>query len=240
MITFVTHKWDNPGYRSKFSAAHVNALYAQLQLHCHLPFQMLCFTDNATGIHPAVIDMPLPTQWAGIPNASWHKGPSCYRRLHVFSAQFAEMLHTGKRVVCIDLDVVVCGSLDPLLLRQEPFLMWRTGEKAVPYCASLIMFDAGKFTDIYTKFDPVKSPKRAVTGTGMKGSDQAWIHYCIGDVPGWTEDDGVYAFNAIARRKGLWEQLPSNAKLLIFTGKPDPWEPEAQKILPVLRHLVSY
>lgn len=239
MITFVTHKWDNPGYRSKFTAAHVNALYAQLLLHCHLPFKMLCFTDNATGIHPDVIDMPLPAQWAGIPNASWNKGPSCYRRLHVFSAEFAAWLHfvnAGSRVVCIDLDVVVCGSLDSLLLRREPFLMWRTGERSVPYCASLIMFDAGKFTDIYTKFDPMKSPKRAVTGTGMRGSDQAWIHYCVGNVPGWTEEDGVYAFNIIAKHG----ELPSNAKLVIFTGKPDPWEQEAVKLLPVLRHLVSY
>lgn len=75
----------------------------------------------------------------------------------------------------------------------------------------------------------------------------------LGDIePGFTQKDGVYAFSElgpmqqisprnryahrreIAMRRGS-RLLPPNARLVIFTGKPDPWEDLAFRCAPWLK-----
>ena len=59
---------------------------------------------------------------------------------------------------------------------------------------------------------------------GFRGSDQAWINYCLGkDIPTWDKMDGVYSYrdHIMKSHRG---QLPPNARVVIFHGKPDPWD----------------
>jgi hypothetical protein len=58
----------------------------------------------------------------------------------------------------------------------------------------------------------------------MRGSDQSWIAYCLGkNIPGWGMSEGVYSYrdHLVKFHKG---NLPKDARMVIFHGRPDPWD----------------
>jgi hypothetical protein len=224
MISVVTFKWNNQGYRSSFSHRHVNTTRRMIARHYPQPHRFICVTDDPVGLDEGIEYIPLWDDHAKIPNPSWPQGPSCYRRLKVFSDWFAKL--AGERIVCVDLDAVFTGDLMPLFNRTEDFLIWQTGNPKIPFCASMFMFTAGIHTRIWTDFDPMKSPRLGLQ-SGMKGSDQSWIAHCLGlKIPGWGTKDGVYGYKDHLL-KGLYAHLPVGARCVMFTGKPDPWEEQA-------------
>lgn len=232
MISVVTFKWHKPGYRSKFTAEHVNTMRAMVRRHYSKPHRFICVTDDPKGLASDIEYIPLWNDHADIPNPSWPAGPSCYRRLKVFSDWFAKI--AGERFVCIDLDVVVTGDLDPLFDRTEDFLIWQTGNPSIPFCASMFMMTGGVHRRVWEDFDPLVSPRLALT-SGMKGSDQAWIAYCLGKkIPGWGIQDGVYSYrdHLVKRFAGT---LPPHARMVMFHGRPDPWEVNAMNASPWIR-----
>lgn len=237
MITFVCFKWNQSGYRSKFTAEHVNTLYSMLQRYAK-GCRLLCITDDAVGIHPNVLTMPLYDDHAGLPNASWAGGPSCYRRLGVFAKDFPWPVGTT-RVVCLDLDIVILRDLSPILDQMlfsgslDRLFMWGTGELHVPVCGSMFGFHVkGALDHVWTSFKGEKSAREAVKT--MPGSDQAWMAHCVGiaNIVKWNQSDGVYSFGhdlcydngrAFAKSR-IKVKPPTNARIVIFNGKPDPWE----------------
>ena len=48
-------KWGN-----KYSAEYVNRLYRMVSRHLSLPFEMVCLTDDKTGIYPQIKCYPIP------------------------------------------------------------------------------------------------------------------------------------------------------------------------------------
>lgn len=232
MISVICFKWKTPGYRSTFTSQNVNVTRRMVARHYEAPHRFICVTDDPVGIEPGIEVLPLWSDYASIPNPSWPAGPSCYRRLKVFSKDFAAV--AGERFVCLDLDVVITGDLKPLWSRTEDFLIWRTGMPTIPFCASMFMMTAGVHHRIWDDFNPAVSPRLALT-RGMKGSDQAWISYCLGnDLPGWGQKEGVHSY-----RDHLMKQhsgrLPKDARMVMFTGRPDPWEASAQFASPWIR-----
>lgn len=233
LITFVTFKWLKIGYRSRFEAHHVNTMKRMINRGYPDPHRFVCITDDPMGLDPEIEVIPLWRDLADIPNPSWPNGPSCYRRLRVFSDWFAETIGVsyGDRIACLDLDAVYRGDLRPTFNRHESFLIWQTGNPRIPFCASMFMFHAGKFEYIWSQFDANRSPRLSLS-SGMKGSDQAWLAYCLGkNIPGWGIREGVYSYrdHILARYGG---KLPANAVAVMFHGKPDPWEQVAMKRSP--------
>jgi hypothetical protein len=225
MIAFVTFKWLKVGYRSNFTSERVNTTKRMIDRWYPEPHRFICVTDDSAGLNPDVEYVPLWADHADIPNPSWPKGPSCYRRLRVFSDWFADLIGC-ERIACIDLDAVFSSSLVPIFNRTEDFLIWQTGNPRIPFCASMFMFTAGVHRRIWNDFDPRSSPRLALT-SGMHGSDQAWIAYCLGKkIPGWGTADGVYGYkdHVLKSHNGM---LPKNARAVMFTGQPDPWAAEA-------------
>jgi hypothetical protein len=221
VISVVTFKWKKVGYRSTFTAQSVNTARAMVRRHYSKPHRFICITDDPKGLEPGIEYVPLWDDHANIPNPSWPGGPSCYRRLKVFSEEFGEI--AGERFVCLDLDVVITGDLTPLWDRTEDFLIWQTGNPNIPFCASMFMMTAGVHHRVWDDFDPNTSPRQALT-CGMRGSDQAWIAYCLGkQTPGWGMAEGVYSYrdHVVKLHKGA---LPKDARMVIFHGRPDPWD----------------
>jgi hypothetical protein len=221
MISFVVFKWLKAGYRSTFTSKNVNTTRRMVARHYTKPHRFICVTDDGKGLEEGIEVVPLWSDHAEIPNPSWPGGPSCYRRLKVFSEWFGSI--AGERFVCLDLDVVITGDLSPLVERSEDFLIWQTGNPNIPFCASMFMMTAGVHRKVWDSFDPKTSPRLALT-CGMKGSDQAWIAYCLGKkIPGWGINEGVYSYrdHVIKNHRG---QLPKGARMVMFHGRPDPWE----------------
>ena len=235
MISVVTFKWKpKPGYRSHFMSGHVNVMRNMVERHYRKPHRFLCVTDDPVGLDPRIEVVPLWNDHASVPNPTWPDGPSCYRRLKVFSRGFAKI--AGPRFVCIDLDAVIVNDLTPLWDRTEPFLIFKSHIPSIPVCGSMFMMDAGSQAFVWDDFNPTTSPALS-SKAGCRGSDQGWMAYCYRHrpVPGWGNSEGVYSYMELApkqRPRGRPQRtivpnsgpLPTDARIVFFTGKPDPWD----------------
>jgi len=241
-LSVVTFKWKpRAGYRSVYGPAQVNTLRRMVARNYAQPHRFICVTDDPKGIDPEVEIVPLWDDHASVPNPSFRTGPSCYRRLKVFSRDMGAVL--GERFVCMDLDVVITGDLTPLLDRPEPFVAWRNPNPKWPLNGSMFMLKAGTRPRVWDSFDPKSSPRRS-HAAGCFGSDQGWMSYVLGSGEStWGPEDGVYSFQdeIVRRRSGLTKGLPprrppypmpANARVVVFHGAVDPWMPAALKMAP--------
>ncbi len=235
-LTFVTFKWKAyAGYRSTFTAEHVNVLFRMIDRHYAEPHRKICITDDAVGIDPSIEVIPLWPDHANVPNPNGaNRNPSCYRRLKLFAPDAGQLV--GERVVVMDLDTVIVGDLTTLFKRSDDFVIW--GQTDYPktqwYNGSLWMLRTGSRPKVWTEFNPTTSPKAAVKA-GKKGSDQGWFSYIMGPNEAvWTTKDGVYSWRVHLSTMN-WE-LPKNAKIVAFHGHTDPWSYYAQQVPWVRSH----
>jgi hypothetical protein len=227
MLEVVTFLWrPPPGYRSKFRGAHVDVLAAMVRRHYAGEVRINCVTDDASGIHdPAVRVFELWPDLSDVPNPSGIKNPSCYRRLRLFAENVADWL--GPKFVCLDLDCVIVGDVTPLWDRDDEFVIWQSSTSGNPYNGSMFLLRAGARAAVWNSFDPYFSP-RETRKAGFYGSDQAWIALALGrHERTWGTADGVYSFRSHLKDRPY---LPSNARIVFFHGKGDPWDPELQRI----------
>ena len=232
MISVVTFKWKpRNGYRSKYPPEVVNTLRSMVQRHYQKPHRFICVTDDAEGLDSDVEVVPLWNDHAELPNPSFKTGPSCYRRLKVFSREIGEVL--GERFVCMDLDTVICGDLSPVLDRTEDFIAWRNPDPKWPLNGSMFMLTAGARPQVWETFDPKTSPK-ASHAARCYGSDQGWMSYVLGSGEAtWGPEDGFYSYQQHISKSG--NRLPGDAKVVMFHGHWDPWDMEAQKVAPWIK-----
>lgn len=225
MLTVVTFLWkpDRPGYRSKFGGEHVDVLRRMVKRHYPELHRFVCVTDDATGIVSKDVELfELWNDHKNVRNPSGSKNPSCYRRLRLFAKNTGDWL--GERFVCLDLDCVIVGDMRPVWNRPEPFVIWKSTTPNGHYNGSMWMLEAGARPRVWRDFDPITSPILTKQAR-IYGSDQAWIAYCLGAGEAtWTSADGVYSFRNEVR--GMGDQLPTDARIVFFHGKPDPWSAE--------------
>ena len=278
MHTIVTFKWKpKKDYRSQFHAGHVNTAQRMIARHFPEPHRFLCITDDPFGIECETV--PLWSEFSGLSNPTWAHGPSCYPRLKLFDPDIGKWipgLKTGDTIISLDLDCVAVADLRPIFNRREPFLIWKTGGKTIPYCGSMFKTTVGRHPEVYRCFDPVRSPAET-TAEGYRGSDQAWITFMLGtQQPGWMQRDGVWEYADLIPKRPNWVHrpdlvkrgrgtglimptnahsrsivagrrvervygnpdtgpLPPNARIVFFTGKPDPWDDAAQIMSPWIK-----
>lgn len=237
MIDVVCFKWKKPGYRSIFTAQHVNNLYRMVQKHYQRPFRFSCVTDDPRGLAPEVRPVQLWDDYANVQSPNGLRFPSCYRRLKLFSNDLEDTF--GPHRVWIDLDVVITGDMVPIWDRPDDFVIisgkWEKQDRAWScYNGSMCMVRAGTRTQVWERFDPQTSPAQS-RAAGYQGSDQGWIGFCLGpDEATWGPSDGVYSYRNNLKPAG--GRLPENARLVVFHGKHDPWGPEAQRLAWVRDH----
>lgn len=222
----VCWKWKKPGYRSSFPASAVNILRNQVARHYPQPHRFVCITDDPTGIDEGIEIVPIWDEHKDIPNPTWSWGPSCYRRLKAFSADFEEI--AGKRFVSIDLDTVITGDLRPLWNRPEDFVIYASVQARMAYNGSMFMMDTGCRRQVWDTFDPETSP-RIANAAGKHGSDQGWIGHVLGpNEATWSAKDGIYAYrwDCLRQRRG---RLPPRSRMIVFHGKYDPWDAATQR-----------
>jgi tetratricopeptide (TPR) repeat protein len=101
VLTVVCVKWG-----TKYNATYVNNLYRAVNRHCprHKTIRMVCFTDNPEGVDKAVDCLPFDPRLAGF--RGW------WLKIMVFSPLVASSLLRADWLLYIDLDTVICNSLD--------------------------------------------------------------------------------------------------------------------------------
>jgi hypothetical protein len=205
MLTVVTWLWG-----TKYPPEYVYRLRAGVKRHLKTPHRFVCVTNRKVDCETIPLEDPqlLPVR------------DGCYVRLRMFDPEWQER-HGIERIVCLDLDLICVGTLDPLFDGPEPFLILHGGHfNPCPFNGSVQMITRGACPEIWSRFNVEEAEKAAVIEGKWRGSDQTWIAHVAPDAPGWTYEDGIYGF-----RKPGWprsNELPKNARIVAFPGGKDP------------------
>lgn len=220
MLHVVTWLWGD-----KFGVADVAKLAAGVRRNLKQPYRMFCMTDDV-GREP-VRDVP----YRQILDHHLTAIRGCYARLRMFDPQwqFLREIKPGERIVCIDLDTVITGELDPLFDRPEPFVIMQKGNASnpCPMNGALMMIRAGAHPEVWNDFSVEAGEK---VPFHEFPDDQGWIWHKVPDAAGWKcgPESGVYVF-----RKPGWpsfdremksgrDDLPVGARLVTFSGGRSP------------------
>ena len=125
--------------------------------------------------------------------------------------------HFSGRVLYLDLDVTITGSLDDLVNIDAPFAIideWqRPGQM---YNSSVMVWDAGVADHIYTNFTPEVMDRYH--------GDQGWIHEQMPDAATfpkrWCKSYKKHI------RPRLNDSIPEDCRVVCYHGQPKPWDLE--------------
>lgn len=230
-LTVVLWKWGK-----KYTKGHVSRMQSMLKRHLSLPHRIVCITDQPkdlpAGVEPAKMPKVLPWDFKGL------------RRMWLYSAEAARI---GERLFQLDLDVILTDSIDPIVNRPEPFVIWKSDSNwkdKWAYNATVMLITPGAQEDLWQRY--IKDPRAAFNAAEKDGwgpkvnSDQALACYLLKDqqVPVWTEADGIRAYRVFAGKHGDRGQvLPEGTRIVSFHGPRDPSQPELQAKSPWIREL---
>lgn len=245
-LTVICWRWQSPvGYRSTFGPEHVYALKEMLRRHLHAPYRLVCVTDQPEQLK-GIETIRLWDEFRSVPSPFGAHNPSCYVRLRVFAPGAGKLF--GPRLLSIDLDTVIVNDITPLVERDEDFVIW--GESPAErklwgeaekqyYCGAMFMLKTGTRPQVYTRFDPEKTPELAKRAKCF-GSDQGVISYILGpNEATWGRKDGVFSFRKHLSPRGP-EYFPEAMRVAMFHGKIDPWHHRASLFPWVRRHYPLY
>lgn len=211
-MTVVTWLWGNA-----YGPKYVHKIARGLRRFLQPPYRFLCVTDAPEKVSGFDVDV------ATIQESDRHllsvKG--CFVRLRMFSPEWQRRNGITDRLVCIDLDTVITGPLDPLFKREEPFVILQGANVSnpCPYNGSLMMIRAGTHGEVWEEF----SLERGMAIPYHQfPDDQGWIWQMVPGAAGWTcgPASGIWAF-----RKNAWprsDQLPGGTRMVTFPGARDP------------------
>lgn len=190
--------------------------------NCTLPHELVCATDDAIGLDQTIRVAPVDHRLV-------HFGIA-FPKLAVFRPDAGSIF--GNRICLIDLDVVIPGSLDALVGRPEPFVIWKdvlakSQPKRFKYNSSMILMDAAARSQVWESLWPDNIKKILHREYKWCGSDQAWISHILNGEATWSAADGVLSWRFEVERKSL----PENARIVFFHGKNKPWMMPKQQIV---------
>ncbi len=215
LITVVCFHWFDPNGRHNhlytYDVQYVNKLQSMLARHLSLPHELVCVTDEPEGLHPDIRVVPTPAEVR-----DW---PGMLRRLVIFREDAAELF--GKRILLMDLDVVILRDITPLVDRPEDFVTWEPrlyyvlNEQYSRYNTGFLLMDAGARPQVWDEF----SVERAQRELGAKHEgvvdEQAWITHILGpDETVWPWDGDVRSVRATPN--------PQSARVVFFNGPRAP------------------
>jgi len=212
VLTVVCFLWQDPEFQHRhlftYDARYVNVLRSMLARHLTVRHQLVCCTDDPAGIDPGVRIVPLP--------AEAQRLGSYNRKLYIFHPDAGVIF--GKRILMLDLDVVLVGNIDDIASRPEPFLAWAghlNGRNR--FNTSLVLMDGGAFPEVWTDFDP--GLLASLKDHGFDGLEQDWVSHKIGGrgaaIP--RTDVGIESFTPL-----IGKPLPGTARIVFFNGRSSP------------------
>jgi hypothetical protein len=147
--------------------------------------------------------------------------PGCFARLRTFDPEWqkAHGIVSCERIVCLDLDLIVTGSLDGLFesLLGFSILQGVNAANPCPYNGSVWSLIAGYRADIWQEFSLDAAAKVPFYSFP---DDQAYFAAKIPLAGKIGPADGVYAFKKPGWPDGV--DLPANARIVAFPGHRDP------------------
>jgi hypothetical protein len=211
--TVVCMKWG-----TRYGADYVNRLASMIRRNTRRPTRIVCFTEEPSGIDPGVETHPLPP--INVPERVQWKG---WRKLSLWQHP---LLDLEGDVLFLDLDVVITGSLDDFFDFEPGHYCvaknWSEPELRVGN-TSVYRFPIGRMSYIFDDFN--RDPERFLA---RYRNSQKYISGEAKDMVFWPPEWCVSFKHSLLPRWPLNfiqpARLPPTAKVVAFTGKPDPDE----------------
>ena len=118
----LTLKWG-----TRYGPELVNRLAEAAHKHTTTPLQIICFTDDPTGLNTNLIEArPLPA----FPNVPEPFASKPWRKLSLWQKNLGGDL-TGRPALVLDIDLIVMSDLTPFFTFEptKPFAVWRNPTK---------------------------------------------------------------------------------------------------------------
>lgn len=234
MITVACFFWRDP-HRVRaytYNHGHVRTLQAMAKRHLAMPHRFVCITDEEI---PGVETVPV--DWTK------HVPGTCGVKLMLWRPDIGKVL--GDRIFYLDLDVVITGTLDPLVDRPEDVVLWHNPNFPLPrrafFQTSVQLLTAGARPHLWHDFDPMTTPVwhngQAYIGHRFGGFEQAWLSERLDwDAEAyWDHRDGIYGAGRLVNGQmgqGVQSVLPDNARIVSFPGNREPSQPGVQAMHP--------
>ena len=197
-VTICCIKWG-----AKYGPEYVNRLASMVERNVHFcGHDFVCFTDDRTGIEPHIRTAPLPCNLEG-----W------WQKVGLFRPTIPGIY--TERILFLDLDVVITGSLDPLLETASDFAICHDWPEEIKpgdadYNSSAFLLTVGSQPQVWKDFD---------MRFAMPEGDQAWIQQ---KAPGADLFPYDWTPSYKLRSLHLQDKPPGAAKVVIFHGDPKP------------------
>jgi hypothetical protein len=217
-----------------YSVEYVNRLRSMLDRHLHIPHRLFCVTDDSAGMDYRTLHVPMFTEtFPGMTSPSGRRAN--FRRLQTFSADLENIW--GKRVLLLDLDIVITDDVTPLFDRPEPLVAFDQRHEGTnrsrKYNTSMVLMDTGILGQMWTDFktDPqgvFDAARQQRIGDGNNSDQAIFGLYAAALKPAtWTPGDGVVPFYKVKNNDG--GGLPQGTRAVLFFGTDKPDHPEIQK-----------
>ena len=212
-------KWGN-----KYPSSYVTRLRNMVMRNLNVPHEFFCLTDDGANLPDDVHVVPLTENWTG-----W------WNKICLFNP---DLFPEGARILYLDLDVVITGSIDFLLDEELSFSACRpfSGKQNVRCNSSILCFPSGPYRYLYDGLKVDGSIVERYPG------DQDYISDLVKEID-WFQSDKVVSYKfdlgstfwgtalpekirrrlpRIAPLPAMETVLPKEVSVVVFHGKPDP------------------
>lgn len=229
---------------SKYGPEYVNRLHNMVRRNLTPPFQLVCFTDDARGIDPAIHTLPLPELGCDPPQHS----PGQWRKLGLWRKSLFGLQGIG---LFIDLDSVIVNRLDAYFDYGDPKDVILERNWARPLSGlgqtSVFRFPIGSHPEILERFR--KDPQQIADRFRF---EQHFVTDCLGPQMklwprGWTRHFRLHCLGPDPLRFLRPARLPAGSRIITFPGGPNPgdvvrgkWAPDSPVYQGRRAHLWRY
>ena len=220
----LTLKWGD-----KYAPEYANRLYSGVHRHLGLDFRFLCFTDDRSGLRPEIEAHPIPD--FDVPPA-WQRTP--WLKLALFrddyglrspaSACFSTLISSSRArwtTSSRSRRIVRASSTTGRTPCSGSF-----AATASPGNSSVFRFESGKSGAILDRFMAERDQALAQYRTVV---DQRYLAEALGPDMAWWPPEWVVSFKrhcipAYPLNRFAAPRLPSEARIVVFNGHPNPDE----------------
>lgn len=208
-------KWGD-----KYGVDYVNRLYSMVQRNLTIPFTLVCFTESSEGIHPDVKIFPLPS--LGLPDNIPERG---WLKLATFKSPLEGLNGTA---LFLDLDVVIVDNIDVFFEYDAEFVLCIDEKKKKQRIgnSSVYRFEIAHHADIVDffvdNFEVIKAQHRNEQAYLSKQMDKKNALSFWPKV--WTPSFKYHCIPTFPLNFFKSPVVPEGAKIILFHGKPEPYE----------------
>ncbi len=234
--TILCMKWG-----TLYSAEYVNVLFSACRAFMRGSFRFVCLTDDPQGLAEDIEHYPIPD--IGLEPADYYHG--AWPKISVFSASLYGL---SGRALFIDLDSVICGSLDDMFdydgelvaIDSQP---WGRRPGGPRTGTGVFSFNLGALPDLVARI----SKNRATVVEKYK-IEQDYVHGELENIQYWPQS-WIRSYKYHLRRPPIvsWffdaKTPPESAKIIAFHGRPRPIElirPESDRRYKLVSWMQDY